>query len=76
MYMCTSKFCGVLSSDIASANYNREKNTMAGHTCEPETPSVIRGVRKKPSPSQDHGVGDQSMENTKRERLCCLIPHK
>ncbi|GFW24431.1 hypothetical protein TNCV_606721 [Trichonephila clavipes] len=27
-----------------------------GHACEPETPCVIRGVRKKPTPSQDHGV--------------------
>ncbi|GFT11399.1 hypothetical protein TNCV_1144651 [Trichonephila clavipes] len=42
--MLTPKYCGVLSSDIAPATYDREWLDI----CEPETPSVIRGGRKKP----------------------------
>ncbi|GFU86160.1 hypothetical protein TNCV_368181 [Trichonephila clavipes] len=55
MRTCTSKYCGVLSSDITPATYNRKKTHLLD-TCEMETPSVIRGVRKKPPPSRDHGL--------------------
>ncbi|GFT83543.1 hypothetical protein TNCV_4866111 [Trichonephila clavipes] len=45
---------GILPTDIAPATYDNRRNPTAGYTCEPEIPSVIRGVRKKPPPSQDH----------------------
>ncbi|GFS87937.1 hypothetical protein TNCV_3426871 [Trichonephila clavipes] len=55
MQTCTPKYCGVLSSDITPTIYVREK-TKRLDTCEPETPSVMRGARNKHSPSQDRGV--------------------
>ncbi|GFT85616.1 hypothetical protein TNCV_4253361 [Trichonephila clavipes] len=52
MHTCNPKYCRVLSSDIAMATYDRKLNPTAGHTCESETPSVIRGVKTKPPHSK------------------------
>ncbi|GFV02248.1 hypothetical protein TNCV_3455711 [Trichonephila clavipes] len=72
MHACTPKYCGVLSYDIASATYDREKNQRLD-TCESETPSVIRGDRRNP-PSQDYGVERDSAENTE-ENGYVTLPH-
>ncbi|GFV29636.1 hypothetical protein TNCV_330021 [Trichonephila clavipes] len=55
MHTCTRKYCGVLSSDIALATYDREKTNGWTPACR-KPRSVIRGVGKK-HPSQDHGLG-------------------
>ncbi|GFV89239.1 hypothetical protein TNCV_285721 [Trichonephila clavipes] len=69
MHACTPKYCGVLSSDIASATYDRSKNQRLD-TCESETPSVFRGDRK--TPSQDYGVERDSVENTEENGYVTL----
>ncbi|GFW20017.1 hypothetical protein TNCV_867231 [Trichonephila clavipes] len=65
VHRCTPKYCGVLSSNIATTTYSREK-TQRLDTCGPKTPSVIRGVRKKPPPFQGHGVEGSPLKTTKR----------
>ncbi|GFX65120.1 hypothetical protein TNCV_452581 [Trichonephila clavipes] len=60
MHICTPKYCGVLSSDTTPATYDREK-TERLDACEPETPSIIRGARKKqPHPKTIECMGSKS----------------
>ncbi|GFW15413.1 hypothetical protein TNCV_3741171 [Trichonephila clavipes] len=63
MHTCTPKYYGVLSSDSTPLTYDREK-TQRLDTCEPETPSAIWGVRKKPPLSKDHRVQKDFVKNT------------
>ncbi|GFV00050.1 hypothetical protein TNCV_4057231 [Trichonephila clavipes] len=60
MHTCTPKYCGVLSSHIVPATYNREK-TQRLDICEPETASWCQ---KETAPSHDHGGEENSVENT------------
>ncbi|GFW29717.1 hypothetical protein TNCV_3935841 [Trichonephila clavipes] len=48
IHICTPKYCGVFSSDITPKPMAVRNPTAGFHTCEPETPSVIRGLRNGP----------------------------
>ncbi|GFV00976.1 hypothetical protein TNCV_664871 [Trichonephila clavipes] len=61
MYTCTPKYCGDLSSDIAPKLMIVRNITAGSHSCEPETPSVIRAVKKEPP--DPNRVGWDSVEN-------------
>ncbi|GFY02465.1 hypothetical protein TNCV_3503461 [Trichonephila clavipes] len=51
----TTKYCGVFHPPTSRNRWPRTP-TAGFDTYEPETSSIIRGVRKKLPPSQDHGV--------------------
>ncbi|GFV02243.1 hypothetical protein TNCV_2001221 [Trichonephila clavipes] len=63
MHACTPKYCGVLSSDIASATYDREKNQRLD-TCEVGNSECTSRVTEGTPHPEDLWSERDSAENT------------